>query len=196
MSATRTCVVCRRHLDQEDGVRVVLGPDGTPALDLRRKLPGRGAWVCWQEKCLLGLGQKGCLSRTFKQNVPIPAPSEAGEPWPLATVRQWRHRRQRELVAAGVGAGQVRSGSSVVQSLVQSGWAHDLALAADAGATVAGDWEKKARGYELPLHRLVLTSEELASAMGRDGLRSILALGPGPAARALALELKRGEAPL
>ena len=196
MGATRTCVVCRRHLDQEDGVRVVLGPDGTPALDLRRKLPGRGAWVCWQDACLTGLGQRGCLSRAFKQNVPIPAPSDAGEPWPLGQVRAWRKRRQRELVSAGVGAGQIRSGASVVQSLVQSGWAHDLALASDAGATVAADWGRKAKGYELPLHRLVLTAEELASAMGRDGLRSVLALGPGPAARALALELKRGEAPL
>jgi hypothetical protein len=196
MGAARTCVVCRKHLDQEDGVRVVLAPDGSPALDLRRKLSGRGAWVHWREKCLAGLGQRGCLSRTFKQNVPIPGPSSDGEPWPIGQVRKWQRRRQRELVAAGVGAGHVRSGSNVVMSLVQSGWALDLALASDAGTTVAADWGRKAKGYELPLHRSALTAEELGAATGRSGLRSILALGAGPAARALALELKRGGSPL
>jgi len=196
MSATRTCVVCKNQLDQGDGVRVVLGPDGSPALDLRRKLSGRGAWCHWQTSCLSGLGKRGCLSRAFKQPVPIPSPSQDGVAWPLGIVRSWQEKRQRELIAAGAGAGQVRSGSNVVQGLLQSGWALELVLASDAGATVASDWGKKARGYELPLYRTWLSCEELGAATGRDGLRSVLALGPGPAARALALELKRGEAPL
>ncbi len=193
--ATRTCVVCRCHLDQDDGYRVVLGPDGSPAIDFRRKLPGRGAWVCSSLECLRGLGERGRLNRAFKQPVPIPR-VEGDEPWPLPQVGAWRQRRQRELVAAAFGAGQARSGSNVVQGLLQSGWAEGLVLAADAGETVAGDWTRKARGYELPLLRSLLTSAELGAAMGRDGLRSVIALGSGPAARALALELKRGEAPL
>lgn len=196
MGAERTCVVCRRHLDQEDGYRVVLGPDGSPALDFRRKLPGRGAWVHSSPECLPGLGERGRLSRAFKQPVPTPEASDDGTPWPVALVREWQRRRQRELVANGFGAGQVRAGSNVVQGLLQSGWAQELVLSADAGETVASDWQKKARGYELPLHRSLLTSAELGAAMGRTGVRSVAALGPGPAARALALELKRGVAPL
>ena len=46
------------------------------------------------------------------------------------------------------------------------------------------------------LLRSLLTSAELGAAMGRDGLRSVVALGSGPAATALALELRRGKAPL
>jgi len=193
--ATRTCVVCRAHMDQDDGYRVVLGPDGSPAIDFRRKLPGRGAWVHSSPECLRGLGERGRLSRAFKQSVPVPQ-ADGDEPWPLPQVRTWQMRRQRELVAAAFGAGQARSGSNVVQGLLQSGWAEGLFLAADAGETVASDWARKARGYELPLLRSLLTSAELGAAMGRDGLRSVVALGSGPAATALALELRRGKAPL
>ncbi|MCO4774286.1 MAG: DUF448 domain-containing protein [Deltaproteobacteria bacterium] len=179
-------------MDQEDGYCVVLGPDGSPALDVRRKLPGRGAWVHSTSECLSGLGQRGRLNRAFKQPVPIPKGADGDEPWPLPLVREWQRRRQRELVAGGFGAGQVRSGSNVVQGVLVSGWAQELALAADAGTTVASDWGKKAKGYELPLHRSQLTAAELGAAMGRTGLRSVIALGPGPAAQALSLELKRG----
>ena len=192
-SPERTCVVCRATVTPDDALRVVLGPDGAPALDFRRKAPGRGAWVCWTRDCLGGLGKRGRLNRAFSTDVPIPAARD-GKEWPLAPVGEWLERRQRELVALGSRTGQVRSGSNVVLGLLRKGWPLSLVLAKDAGATVAEDWQRKARGYELPLHRTLLSADAIGAAMGRTGPRSVLALGPGPAARALGLELKRGSA--
>ena len=67
MSATRMCVVCRQALDQDEGLRIVLGPEGIAALDFRQKLPGRGAWVHWTRSCMEQLNQRGRLNRAFKR---------------------------------------------------------------------------------------------------------------------------------
>ena len=194
MSATRTCVVCREKLEQDDGLRVVLAPDGTAALDFRQKLPGRGAWVHWTLSCMEQLGQRGRLSRAFKTNVRLPDPDEGQMAFPMGPVRRWLERRQRELLGLGQRAGQVKSGSNVVLGMVRKGQAEYLVLARDAGETVARDWTNKARGYELPLYRSLLGAAELGDTLGKPGVRSVLAAGAGPLARALQLELKRGSA--
>ena len=191
---TRTCVVCRKKLEQDDGLRVVLAPDGTAALDLRQKLPGRGAWVHWTRSCLEQLGERGRLNRAFKTNVRIPATVEGDEPFPLGPARRWIEKRQRELLGLGQRAGQVKSGANVVLGMVRKGQVEYLVLARDAGDTVARDWERKARGYELPIFRSLLGAAELGDALGRPGVRSVLAAGNGPLARTLRLELKRGSA--
>ena len=41
----RTCIVTREAGSPEGLIRFVVAPDGTVVADLRRKLPGRGAWV-------------------------------------------------------------------------------------------------------------------------------------------------------
>jgi predicted RNA-binding protein YlxR (DUF448 family)/ribosomal protein L7Ae-like RNA K-turn-binding protein len=186
--AERTCVVCRTALPRERGLRIVLGPDGEPALDFRGRLPGRGAWVCWTGDCLRGVTARGVLDRAFKQRVAIPV---ADPPWPLAEVLAFRQKRQRELIALGAKSGDVRSGGNVVRALLQKGWPRFLLLANDAGTTVRADWERRAAGHGVPVHALLLTSEEVGAAVGRDGPRSVLGCGAGPLARSLADELQR-----
>jgi len=194
VSATRTCVVCRESLEQDEGLRVVLAPDGTAALDFRQKLPGRGAWVHWTKSCMDQLTERGRLNRAFKTNVRVPGAVEGEEPFPAGPARRWVEKRQRELLGLGQRAGQVKAGSNVVLGVVRKGWAEYLVLARDAGETVAGDWSRKARGYELEVYRSLLGAGELGDALGKPGVRSILAAGDGPLARALRLELKRGGA--
>lgn len=63
---TRTCVGCRRTDRQDALVRVVRAERGV-AVDLRRRLPGRGAWLhrdlaCWP-------GARGGLSRALRTSV-------------------------------------------------------------------------------------------------------------------------------
>ena len=62
--ATRTCAACRRQLDRDDALRIVLGPAGQLVIDFGRKLPGRGANACWSPDCLSGLRDRGTRSRT------------------------------------------------------------------------------------------------------------------------------------
>ena len=194
MTATRTCVVCRKPLDQDDALRIVLGPDGAPAVDFKHKLPGRGAWVCWEKSCVTQVGQRGRLDRAFKCKVPVQAGDDEGRAWPASVVNAYLRRRQRELISVGGRAGQIRCGGSTVLSLLRKGWPVGLVLACDTGPTSASDWERKAKGYELSVRRTLLTSEEVGAALGRGGSRSVLAVGPGSAAQALGLELKRGSA--
>jgi len=186
---TRTCAVCRRTLDREDALRIVLGPDGMPVADFRRKLPGRGANVCWSRSCLEGVRERGNLARSMRAKVAVPE----GD-WPLGDARRMVRRRQAELAGLAMRAGDLKSGGNVVDRLVKKGWPTALVLSSDAGETVAGDLEKQARGRELTLFRSLLGSEELGKALGRTGPRSVLALGGGPLARSLTVELKRGSA--
>ena len=48
----RMCVACRTMKAKRELIRVVLGQDGTVALDATGKKPGRGAYVCRSRKCL------------------------------------------------------------------------------------------------------------------------------------------------
>ena len=43
--ADRTCIITRQQKPEEELIRFVLSPDGDVVPDLKRKLPGRGAWV-------------------------------------------------------------------------------------------------------------------------------------------------------
>lgn len=48
----RMCVSCRTRRDKKDLVRVTLKDDGTLTVDPTGKLPGRGAYLCKDEKCI------------------------------------------------------------------------------------------------------------------------------------------------
>ena len=64
--SVRTCVGCRRTDRREALVRVARGAAGVTA-DVRRRMPGRGAWLhhdpaCWS-------GARGGLARTLRASV-------------------------------------------------------------------------------------------------------------------------------
>ena len=44
--ATRRCVVCRDSFPQRELLRLTVGEDGAYVYDERRRLGGRGTWVC------------------------------------------------------------------------------------------------------------------------------------------------------
>lgn len=66
----RQCVGCREHKEKPALVRVVRSPEGEIALDLRGKLPGRGAYICPDPACLKRAVKSRALERAL--NVPIP----------------------------------------------------------------------------------------------------------------------------
>ena len=170
-------------------MRIVLSPDGAPAIDWKGRLPGRGAWVSWEREALEGVGKRGRLNRAFKQDVEVP-----GDEWPLPQVRKWVARRQAELIGLSMRAGQLKAGGGVAERSLKKGWAVAVVLASDAGATVADDFAKKAKGYELDLLRSVLDGEAIGTALGKVGPRSVMALGAGPLSNSLRIQLKRGRA--
>ncbi|MGN1097437.1 MAG: RNase P modulator RnpM [Clostridia bacterium] len=66
----RMCVVCREMKDKRELIRVVRNKDGEFKLDPVGKAPGRGAYVCRDEKCISRLDKVRGLERAFKGSVP------------------------------------------------------------------------------------------------------------------------------
>lgn len=109
-------------------------------------------------------------------------------------MRAWLLNRQAELLGLAMRAGQLKAGGGVVERSLKKGWATSIILAADAGTTVADDFAKKAKGYEIEIDRSALTADAIGVALGKVGPRSVLALGHGPLVTTLRIELRRGKA--
>ena len=67
----RQCVGCREMKPKKELIRVVRSPEGTVSLDLKGKLPGRGAYVCPDPECLKRARKSRALERAF--SAPLPA---------------------------------------------------------------------------------------------------------------------------
>lgn len=61
----RTCVGCRTRAPVAELVRVVADPPGI-ALDERRRLPGRGAWVHPTRTCIVTATRRKAWARALK----------------------------------------------------------------------------------------------------------------------------------
>lgn len=66
----RKCVGCGEMIGKKGAVRIVRNKDGNVSVDPTGKKPGRGAYVCKDEKCF-ELAKKGKkLERSFKCQIP------------------------------------------------------------------------------------------------------------------------------
>ncbi len=66
----RMCLCCREMKPKKDLVRVVANKEGTIALDLTGKAPGRGAYLCRERECVKKLAKSKALDRAFARAVP------------------------------------------------------------------------------------------------------------------------------
>ncbi len=62
----RMCVGCRESKPKRELIRVVRAPDGSLSMDPTGKKPGRGAYVCRQESCLLRAIKQKQLERQLE----------------------------------------------------------------------------------------------------------------------------------
>ncbi len=66
----RKCVGCGEMIGKKGALRIVRDKDGNISVDPTGKKPGRGAYICKDEKCL-ELAVKGKkLERSFKCRIP------------------------------------------------------------------------------------------------------------------------------
>lgn len=66
---TRTCVSCRALSPKDEALRFVRAPDGAVHLDVRGRLPGRGATTCASKECVQKAVDKGGFARAFEAAV-------------------------------------------------------------------------------------------------------------------------------
>jgi predicted RNA-binding protein YlxR (DUF448 family) len=65
----RSCIACRQKFDSHQLLRFVLDPTGQLWVDIFRKAPGRGANLCFKQKCVQLAIKKKAFSHAFKQNL-------------------------------------------------------------------------------------------------------------------------------
>lgn len=66
----RMCAVCRTRKDKSELLRIARLPEGSFAVDTGDNLPGRGAYVCKDVKCIELCRKRRALDRSFKTAVP------------------------------------------------------------------------------------------------------------------------------
>ncbi|MHA1157308.1 MAG: RNA-binding protein [Alphaproteobacteria bacterium] len=128
----RTCIVTRVTRPVSDLIRFVAAPDGTAAPDLRRRLPGRGAWVTADRRQV----EIAVTSRRLQRVL------ELAEPVDPALVEQLEALLVEAAVAAlslARKAGEVISGFVKVAAALDKGTVSALIHADDA----ADDGQKK-----------------------------------------------------
>ena len=63
----RTCLGCRQVKNQDQLVRFVRSPNGEILVDLRGRLPGRGAYLCNDRNCIDTAVSRKQFDRAFRQ---------------------------------------------------------------------------------------------------------------------------------
>lgn len=69
MTPQRTCIACRNKGDKENFIKIVKNKDGNVAIELDKKLDGRGAYICKNIDCVKKCQKTRALSRVFKQEI-------------------------------------------------------------------------------------------------------------------------------
>lgn len=122
----RLCVVTRTTRPLSELIRFVAAPDGGVAPDLKRRLPGRGAWVTARRATLEEAVRRGALQRALRGRATIPADLPE-------IVDRLLQRRVLDALAIARKAGQVAAGHARVAAALADGSAAALIHAREAG---------------------------------------------------------------
>ncbi|MEM1349508.1 MAG: DUF448 domain-containing protein [Myxococcota bacterium] len=177
----RTCVGCRVSGPTHMLERFVL-LDGQLVHDMRRKAPGRGAWVYPRRACIEG-AVRGGFARAFKQRVDAPSPSELLEQLAVS-IRQ----RLRETVSTSMRARQLAVGAEAVKEAMGSGSARLILMAKDAGDATRKKFVTNARRKDLEVLD-DLDGNTLGALTGRDFV-AVLAVNEDSRAQQIAVDLE------
>ena len=82
----RTCIGCRRRGPRSELLRIAVS-DGVPVVDERKRMPGRGAYLCRKERCFLRADKRGVLPRAFRK-IPLRRDVSLVEAWRRAAIEK------------------------------------------------------------------------------------------------------------
>lgn len=122
----RLCVATRAVRPLSELIRFVAAPDGKVMADIKRNLPGRGAWVTARRDVLAQAVRRGALQRALRKPVTVPADLPAETERLLA-------RAVLDALAIAHKAGQVAAGHAKVAAALATGAVVALIHARDAG---------------------------------------------------------------
>lgn len=121
----RQCAACRQRAGRDDLIRLVRAPSGVVVVDLRARLPGRGAWVHPRPACLERLESRpGLLSRALRDPVTVEALEQA--------VRDAIWAATLDGLSLAAAAGGLIGGHDALVAALRSGEVVELVSASDA----------------------------------------------------------------
>jgi len=178
---TRSCIACRQKAGPSDLIRLVADPSGVVQVDLRGRLPGRGAWICASQPCVARVcGRPALLSRALRIQVQVD-----GLPDRLLATSRAALRAGLSLAAKG---GCIVSGQQRILDQLTRGSFVALVSAADAAPRSLRAVQKA--DPELPSFQVYLDRAQLGHQVGK-GPRAVLAVRAGAPSRPLVSELHR-----
>lgn len=181
----RSCIACRKVLDQSLLVRYVLSPQGEVLVDYGRKLPGRGGYTCFDVSCLETAVKRKQFERIFTGRCEQSSFQELKE----SLVNQVR-QRIANLVGMARKSKVVMSGSSLVMSELRRDSDLSLVLLSeDLSPTIASKVKLIAESRGVPCH-VIFDKGYMGQLMGK-GERSVVALRSGPLAETINNEILR-----
>lgn len=66
----RTCMGCNLKKDKKDLIRIVKNKENEINIDKTEKMPGRGAYICKDEKCLEKVKKSRRLDKVLETKIP------------------------------------------------------------------------------------------------------------------------------
>ncbi len=172
----RQCAVTRVVRPLDELIRFVVGPDGRVVPDLKRRLPGRGAWVTAAADTVARAAAKGAFARAFRRPVTV-------DPDLAALVDGLMVKAALGALSLANKAGEVISGFAKVEAAIEAGKAAALIHAEEA----ADDGRRK---LDAKLTRLrpgapvigAFKGEQLSLALGRPNVVHAAVTGGGASA--------------
>ena len=67
---TRQCLGCNEHKPKKELLRVLRTPEGEITLDFTGKKSGRGAYICYDVKCLKRARKSKRIDKSFQVDIP------------------------------------------------------------------------------------------------------------------------------
>lgn len=181
----RTCLGCREVKDQDALIRVVRSPEHEVLVDLKGRLPGRGAYVCMQRQCIDEAVRKRQFDRAFRQQCqPV---STDGL---LAAIRNELLNYLANLLGmARKSASYIAGSNAVLDALTRKASLAVILLAADISPQIGEKIRNKAGHMQIKVVEL-FDKAELGRILGRAE-RSVVGLPEGKLADAFLKDLQR-----
>lgn len=165
----RLCVATRAVLPLGELIRFVAAPDGRVIPDLKRKLPGRGAWVTARRDTIALAVRRGALKRALGGGAEVPADL------PDLT-EQLLRRAVLDALAVANKAGQIAAGITKTMAALETGAAVAIVHANEAAAdgmrkvAAAADHGAARTGRPRLPHLKIFASAELDLVLARSNV--------------------------